>query len=293
MSTYIEGIKQYVREDGKIHTIFNQTLTVTGRLSSVEPNLQNIPIRSDEGRELRKMFIPSSTNNVLLCADYSQIELRLMAHYSEDYNLCMAYRKGIDIHNLTASQIFGVHPQTVTENERRAAKAVNFGIIYGISPYGLANNVGNITPAEAREYMERYFATYPTIQDFMQKSVEDAKKQGYVSTLFGRIRNIDLGSESKRENAFGERAAMNMPLQGTASDIIKIAMIQIFEALKEKNLKTKMILQIHDELIFDVPKDELETVYEIVKNKMENVVELHVPLIVDINYGKNWYECDK
>jgi len=292
LSTYIEGIKQYVREDGKIHTIFNQTLTVTGRLSSMEPNLQNIPIRTDEGKELRKMFV-ASEGNVLLCADYSQIELRLMAHYSGDYNLCMAYRRGADIHTLTASQIFGVPGIDVTPAQRRAAKAVNFGIIYGISPFGLANNIGNITPVEAREYMDAYFATYPTIQTFMQKSVMDAKTQGYVSTLFGRIRNIDLSSESKRENSFGERAAMNMPLQGSASDIIKIAMIQIFETMKAKNLKTKMILQIHDELIFDVPKNELAQVFEIVKNKMENVVELHVPLTVDINYGENWYECDK
>ena len=293
LSTYLEGIRQYVGNDGKIHTIFNQTLTVTGRLSSVEPNLQNIPIRTDEGRELRKMFVPSSEENVLLCADYSQIELRLMAHYSEDYNLCMAYRNGVDIHALTASKLFGVPASEVTDLQRRTAKAVNFGIIYGISPYGLANNLGNITAEQAREYIDAYFTTYPTIQKFMEKSVEDAKNQGFVTSLFGRIRNIDLSTNSKKENAFGARAAMNMPLQGTASDIIKLAMIDIHKALKDKNLKTKMILQIHDELIFDVPKNELETVYEIVKNKMENVVELHIPLIVAINYGKNWFECDK
>ena len=292
LSTYIDGMRNYISSDGKIHTLFNQTLTVTGRLSSNEPNLQNIPIRTDEGREIRKMFVPSSPDNVLLCADYSQIELRLLAHYSEDYNLCSAYRHGYDIHRLTASQIFGVSPDKVSDSQRRAAKAVNFGIIYGISPYGLANNIGNITAEQARQYIEKYFETYPTIRQFLDSSVEEAKRTGHVSTLFGRIRNIDLATESKRENAFGARAAMNMPLQGTASDIIKLAMLQIFHALKEQGLKTKMILQIHDELIFDVPKNELPTVYELVKNRMENVVELHVPLIVAINSGNNWYECD-
>jgi len=292
LSTYIDGMKNYIDADGKIHTLFNQTLTVTGRLSSNEPNLQNIPIRSEEGKELRKMFVPSSKDNILLCADYSQIELRLLAHYSGDYNLCMAYRNNEDIHASTASQIFGVPQNKVTDNQRRAAKAVNFGIIYGISPYGLARNIGNISPKEAEIYINKYFATYPTIKDFLNSSVENAKRNGYVSTLFGRIRNIDLGTESKRENAFGERAAMNMPLQGTASDIIKIAMLQIFDEFKQKNLKAKMILQVHDELIFDLPKNELETVYEIVKDKMENVIELHVPLTVSISTGKNWYDCD-
>ena len=216
-----------------------------------------------------------------------------MAAFSNCEPLIQAYTEGKDIHASTASKVFNVPLSQVTSKMRSEAKAVNFGIIYGISPYGLANNLGNISPDEAREYMDAYFATYPTIQKFMQKSVQDAKNQGFVTTLFGRIRNIDLGTDSKKENAFGERAAMNMPLQGTASDIIKLAMIDIFETFKEKNLKVKMILQIHDELIFDVPKDELPVVYKIVKNKMENVVELHVPLVVDINYGENWYECDK
>ena len=290
-STYVEGIKPYIKKDGKIHTTFTQTLTVTGRLSSYEPNLQNIPVRTEEGKELRKMFVPDNSGNVLLSADYSQIELRLLAHYSKDINLLKAYHENADIHRTTASQIFGVPFSEVTSAQRRAAKAVNFGIIYGISPYGLANNLG-ISPAQAKIYIDKYFETYPTIKSFMQKSVETAKKQGYISTLFGRRRNIEeIYSTNHNVAMFGERAAMNMPLQGTASDIVKLAMIQIFEQLEKLNLKTKMILQIHDELIFDVPKDELEQVTVLVKHFMENVVKLNVPLEVDINTGKDWFDC--
>ena len=290
-STYVEGIKPYIKKDGKIHTTFTQTLTVTGRLSSYEPNLQNIPVRTEEGKELRKMFVPDNSGNVLLSADYSQIELRLLAHYSKDINLLKAYHENADIHRTTASQIFGVPFNEVTSAQRRAAKAVNFGIIYGISPYGLANNLG-ISPAQAKIYIDKYFETYPTIKSFMQKSVETAKKQGYISTLFGRRRNIEeIYSTNHNVAMFGERAAMNMPLQGTASDIVKLAMIQIFEQLEKLNLKTKMILQIHDELIFDVPKDELEQVTVLVKHFMENVVKLNVPLEVDINTGKDWFDC--
>lgn len=290
-STYVEGFRPYIKNDSKIHTTFTQTLTVTGRLSSLEPNLQNIPVRTEEGKELRRMFVPENAGNVLLSADYSQIELRLLAHYSADFNLVEAYHKDADIHRTTASQIFGIPFEEVTAQQRRAAKAVNFGIIYGISPYGLANNLG-ISAAEAKEYIDRYFATYPTIQAFMQKSVETAKQQGYVSSLFGRRRNIEeIYSTNHNVAMFGERAAMNMPLQGTASDIIKLAMVKIFDELKNQNLKTKMILQIHDELIFDVPKTEVYKVKALVKTCMENIVKLNVPLIVDINTGKNWFDC--
>lgn len=290
VSTYIDGMQMWIKEDNKIHTTFNQALTVTGRLSSTEPNLQNLPIRSEEGKELRKMFVPSNKNNVLLSADYSQIELRLLAHYSRDPILCDAYKKELDIHAITASQIFDEPQDSVTSLQRRLAKAVNFGIIYGISPFGLARNLG-ISQKVAKEYIDKYFEMYPTIKAYLDNSVATAQKQGFVSTMFGRIRNLDLNEGNKQTLAFNERAAMNMPLQGTASDIIKLAMINIFNKLKEKHLNTKMLLQIHDELIFDVPKDELPVVLKLVKHEMENVVKLNVPLTVSISYGENLYEC--
>lgn len=290
VSTYIDGMKVWIKPDNKIHTTFNQALTVTGRLSSTEPNLQNLPIRSEEGKELRKMFVPSSPQNVLVSADYSQIELRLLAHYSNDPVLLDAYKTGRDIHSATASQIFGVPLEQVTPLQRRTAKAVNFGIIYGISPFGLARNL-SISQKVAKEYIDKYFETYPTIKEFMNHSVEEAQQKGFVSTMFGRIRNIDLHVENKQTLAFNERAAMNMPLQGTASDIIKLAMVNIFNEIKKRNLKTKMLLQIHDELIFDTPKDELDEVLRLVREQMENVVQLNVPLTVSISYGKNLYEC--
>lgn len=287
-STYIEGLRQYIRADGKIHTVFNQTTAVTGRLSSNEPNLQNIPVRTEEGRELRKMFV-ASKGCKLLSADYSQIELRLLAHYSCDPVLCKAYAEGRDIHSTTASQIFGVDIDDVTPEMRRSAKAVNFGIIYGISPYGLATNLG-ISQSVARDYIERYFHTYPTIKQFLDSSVDSYKQRGYVTTLFGRIRNFDNVVSTSRESKFSERAAMNMPLQGTASDIIKIAMLNVYNELKKQNLKAKLILQIHDELILDVPEDEIEAVTNLVREQMENVAELRVPLKVEIGVGNNWYE---
>ena len=290
VSTYIDGMKVWIQKDNKIHTTFNQTLTVTGRLSSTEPNLQNLPIRNEEGKELRKMFVPSQRGNVLVSADYSQIELRLLAHYSQDPVLMEAYKTGKDIHSTTASQIFGLPLDQVTDNQRRTAKAVNFGIIYGISPFGLARNLG-INQKTAKEYIDKYFQTYPTIKDFMNKSIQEAQQKGYVSTMFGRIRNIDLNVENKQTLAFNERAAMNMPLQGTASDIIKLAMLNIYNELNARKLKTKMILQIHDELIFDVPQDELDTILKLVRDKMENVVKLNIPLTVSISFGKNLYEC--
>lgn len=287
-STYIEGMRQFIKPDGKIHTVFNQTTAVTGRLSSNEPNLQNIPVRTEEGKELRKMFI-ASKGCKLVSADYSQIELRLLAHYSGDPVLCNAYNTHQDIHRATASQIFGVPLEMVTDQMRRSAKAVNFGIIYGISPFGLAQNLG-IPQYEAREYIERYFQTYPTIKQFLDSSVEKYKEKGYVTTLFGRIRNFDNVAPKVHDAKFSERAAMNMPLQGTASDIIKIAMLNVDRALHEQNLKAKLILQIHDELIVDTPEDEVEKVVNILHTQMENVIKLRVPLEVDVEVGDSWYD---
>ncbi len=290
-STYIEGLKPFIDQNNKIHTQFNQTLTVTGRLSSNEPNLQNIPIRTKEGRVLRKIFTSSGTDKVLLDVDYSQIELRLLAHYSGDANLVKAYAENRDIHTTTASQIFEVPYNQITSDQRRAAKAVNFGIIYGISPYGLARNIGTDANS-ARRYIERYFQTYPTIKNFLESSVESAKKNGFVTTLLGRRRNIaEVFSNNHNVAMFGERAAMNMPLQGTASDIIKLAMLKITQIIKEKGLKSKLILQIHDELIFDTPKSEVAQLTSLVRECMENIVKLRVPLVVDISSGRSWFDC--
>ena len=287
-STYIEGMRQYIKPDGKIHTQFNQTTTVTGRLSSNEPNLQNIPVRTEEGREIRKMFI-ASKGCQLISADYSQIELRLLAHYSNDPVLVDAYKTGKDIHAITASQIFGVDLKDVTSQMRRSAKAVNFGIIYGISPYGLAQNLG-ISTLQAKNYIDKYFQTYPTIRRFLDSSVEEYRTTNKVTTLFGRIRNFENVVPKSRDAKFSERAAMNMPLQGTASDIIKIAMLRVYDELKKQNLQAKIVLQIHDELILDVPENEVDKVREIVRDKMENVVQLRVPLPVEIDVGKSWFE---
>lgn len=287
-STYIEGMRQYIKADGKIHTQFNQTTTVTGRLSSNEPNLQNIPVRTDEGRELRKMFV-ASEGCELLSADYSQIELRLLAHYSQDPVLVDAYKTGKDIHATTASQIFGVPLEEVTPQMRRSAKAVNFGIIYGISPFGLAQSLG-IPAYQAKDYIDRYFQTYPTIRQFLDSSVQEYKENNRVTTLLGRIRNFENVVPKSRDARFSERAAMNMPLQGTASDIIKLAMLNVFRALKQNNLKSKIILQIHDELILDVPKNEVEIVRKLVQENMENVIPLLVPLTVEIDVGQSWYD---
>ena len=287
-STYVEGMKPYIK-NGKIHTTFKQTNTVTGRLSSNEPNLQNIPTRTPEGKILRKMFV-ASNGCVLLSADYSQIELRLLAHYSGDQNLIDAYKQNKDIHTETASRIFNIPYEMVKENKRRMAKAVNFGIIYGISPYGLSKNTG-VSVQEAKEFIDTYFKMYPTIHSFLQSSVEMAKEKGYVTTLLGRRRNItEIYSTNHNTQMFGERAAMNMPLQGTASDIIKLAMLKVFKTLKEQNLKSKLILQIHDELVLDVLEEEKAQVEQIVKNCMENIVSLKVPLTISLSIGKNLFD---
>lgn len=289
-STYIEPYIELVKNSGDIiHTVFNQTLTATGRLSSSEPNLQNIPVRDDEGKLLRKLFISRFDGGNIISADYNQIELRLLAHYSGDEKLVNAYKENKDIHTLTASQVFGVPESEVTPTQRRSAKAVNFGIIYGISDFGLSRNA-NLSRKEAKLYIEKYFATYPSVKEYMDSNVKFARENGYIKTIMGRIRRIpEINSNVYQTRQFGERVAMNMPLQGSASDIIKMAMIKVEEALK--NLKSKLILQIHDELIVDTYPGEESTVKQILKDCMENVVTLKVPLPVDINVGKTWFDC--
>lgn len=289
-STYIDGMINCIREDGKIHTIYTQTLTRTGRLSSIEPNLQNIPMRSEYGRLIRKAFIPES-NSVILSSDYSQIELRVFAHLSGVNDLINAFNEGIDIHTKTAMDIFKVPQEGVTKNMRRQAKAVNFGILYGISSYGLAEDLG-IPVKEAKEFINKYFDTYPGVRDYMDKEIETAKKNGYVKTIMNRKRVIDeLKSTNYMIKNMGERMALNTPVQGSASDILKKAMIEIDEIFEKENIKSKMLLQVHDELIFNVYDDEIDKVKEIVYNTMTNVFDLKVPLDVDIELGNNWYEA--
>ena len=287
-STYIEGFKPLI-ENGKVHTTYNQSLTQTGRLSSMNPNLQNIPVRTEEGRELRKLFT-ASEGNVLIDADYSQIELRLLAHFSGCKELIEAYCEGKDIHSITASQVFNVALEDVTADMRRDAKAVNFGIIYGISAFGLASDLG-ISSKKAKEYIDRYFETYSEVKNYMTANVDTAKQNGYVETLLGRRRVInELKSSNFNVRGFGERAAMNMPLQGSSADIIKIAMIHVAEKLKKGGYKARLVLQVHDELIIDCPKNEADEVAQILKREMENAVSLQVPLTVEVGVGENWYE---
>ncbi len=290
-STYLEGFRPLIeRGTNLIRTTYNQTTTATGRLSSANPNLQNIPIRENDGRELRKLFVPRE-GNIFIDADYSQIELRLLAHFSGCKELVAAYKEGEDIHTLTASQVFGVPKEKVTEKMRREAKAVNFGIIYGMSEFGLSRNLG-ITVSTAHEYIAKYFARYSAVKEYMNENVEFARKNGYVSTLAGRKRFIpEINSSNFNLRQFGERAAMNMPLQGSSADIIKIAMINVYNALKSKGLKTKLILQVHDELVLEAPESEAEVAAEILKQEMENAVQLKVPLTVDVHSGKDWYEA--
>lgn len=290
VSTYLETFNSYVMEDGKIHTIYKQTGTRTGRLSSVEPNLQNIPVRSEEGKQIRKAFIPSE-NSYLLSSDYSQIELRVLAHISNSRSLKNAFINGEDIHTHVASDIFDVPESEVTKNMRRTAKAVIFGIVYGISGYGLGENL-DISPTEAKKYIEKYLTLYPEVNEYMTEIVKKAKETSSVRTLLNRKRTIDeLNNTNYMIRQMGERIALNTPIQGTVADILKLAMIRIDEKLKEDNLKTKMLLQVHDELIFDVPDDELNIVIDIVREIMENVYKLSVPLKVEIDYGRDWYEA--
>ena len=289
-STYIEGIISTIREDNKIHTIYTQTLTRTGRLSSIEPNLQNIPMRSEYGRLIRKAFLPEN-DSVILSADYSQIELRVFAHLSGVKDLIEAFKNNEDIHTKTAMDIFKVPSLGVTKNMRRQAKAVNFGILYGISSYGLSEDLG-IPVKEAKEFINKYFETYPGVKDYMNKEIADATKDGYVKTIMNRKRIIEeLNSSNYNVRSMGERMALNTPIQGSASDILKKAMVEIYDVFEKNNMKSKMLLQVHDELIFNVYNDEIDRVKKIVHDIMTNVFELSVPLEVDIETGNNWYEA--
>jgi DNA polymerase-1 len=292
LSTYIEGFKPLVdRKNGLIHTSFNQTVTATGRLSSKEPNLQNIPVRDDESKEIRKFFVPKSDDRVLVGADYSQIELRLLAAFSKTQSLIDAFTSGKDVHASTAAKVFGCEVNEVTPQMRSKAKAVNFGIIYGMSEYGLAKNL-KISPAEAREYIATYFKEYPEVKEYMNKNVEFAKEKGYSLTHFNRRRYIrELQSANFNLRSFGERVAMNMPLQGAAADIIKIAMLNVYNRLKRENLKSQLILQVHDELIIDAFKNESEQVFKILKEEMEGAVNLPVKLTVEISQGETWFDA--
>lgn len=291
-STYIEGLLKVVHRDtSKIHTRFNQALTQTGRLSSTEPNLQNIPIRMEEGRKIRQAFIPSEEDWVIFAADYSQIELRVLAHIAKDEKLIEAFREGKDIHTKTAMDVFHVDEKDVTPNMRRQAKAVNFGIIYGISDFGLSQNLG-ITRKEAAKFIEQYFKSFPGVKKYMDEIVLKAKENGYVTTLLNRRRYLpDITSRNFNVRSFAERTAMNTPIQGSAADIIKKAMIDMVERLKKENLKTRLLLQVHDELIFEAPKSEIEKLTKIVPEVMENAIQLDVPLKVDYSYGPTWFDA--
>lgn len=289
-SVYAVGLRNCIAADGRIHTTFQQTVTATGRLSSVEPNLQNIPIRTELGRSIRKVFVPKD-GCVFMDADYSQIELRLMAHMSGDKALIEAYNNSADIHRMTASQVFDIPFDEVTDAQRSAAKAVNFGIIYGISSFGLGQNL-NISRKTAEQYIDSYYERYPSIRDFLENNVKSAGENGFVRTMYGRIRPIpELDSSNFMQRSFGERVAMNSPIQGTAADIMKLAMIRMHDALRAKRLKAKMLVQVHDEILLEVPEEEVEQVRDIVKNAMEGVADLAVPLIADIHQGYSWFEA--
>ncbi len=290
LSNYIVGLMEEIKSDGKIHTIYNQTLTRTGRLSSERPNLQNIPIRLEEGRLIRKAFIPRE-NSIIISSDYSQIELRVFAHMSHATNMIHAFTNDLDIHAKTASDIFHVPIENVDKNMRRQAKAVNFGIIYGISGFGLSEDLG-INLYEAKDFIDNYLETFPEISTYMKKIVEDAHKNGYVKTLFNRKRVIEeLNNKNYLIRSSGERMAMNTPIQGTAADIIKMAMVEMQRRIDEENLNSKMLVQVHDELVFDVPENEVEIMKTLIRDVMENIYKLDVPLKVDIEYGRTWYEA--
>lgn len=289
-STYADGLANYIQDDGRIHGKFNQTITATGRISSTEPNLQNIPVRMELGRLIRKVFIPEEGYR-FVDADYSQIELRVLAHCSGDEHLIQAYKEQSDIHRITASQVFHIPFDEVTPQQRRNAKAVNFGIVYGISSFGLSQDL-SITRKEAAKYIDDYFATYPGIKTFLDHAVTHAKEEGYVMTLFGRRRPVpELSSSNFMQRSFGERVAMNSPIQGAAADIIKIAMIRVNQRLKDQKMKSRLVLQVHDELLIEAYEPELDEVQNILKEEMEHAAELKVPLEIDMHTGDNWYEA--
>ena len=288
MSTYVSGLREMIYPDDKVHTIYQQALTQTGRLSSIEPNLQNIPIRTEEGHKIRRMFIPSNPKNSLYSSDYSQVELRVLAHMANVGKLKEAFLNGEDIHTRTAQEVFGT--KDVTPEERRRAKAVNFGIVYGISAFGLAQDL-HISNVMAQDFIKKYYEAYPEIKTFMDETIEFCKNNGYVKTMKNRIRYIpDINSKIYMQREFAKRTAMNAPIQGSAADIIKIAMVKIDNELEERGLKSKMLVQVHDELVFEVEAGEEDTLKELVERNMENAVKLDVPLIVDDSFGKNWYE---
>lgn len=290
LSTYIEGLLKEIHEDGKVHTRFQQALTTTGRLSSINPNLQNIPVRLEEGRKIRKAFVPSVPGWLMVAADYSQIELRVLADMSKDDSLIDAFKHDMDIHTKTASDVFHVPAEEVTSNMRRAAKAVNFGIVYGISDYGLSQSL-NITRKEAAEFIDSYLKSFPGVKNYMDTSIQTAKKNGFVTTIMNRRRYLpDINSSNFNLRSFAERTAMNTPIQGSAADIIKKAMIDMADALEREGMQTRMLLQVHDELIFEAPPEELEKLKTLVPEVMENAVELNVPLKVDFAYGDTWYD---
>ncbi|MCG8402063.1 MAG: DNA polymerase I [Firmicutes bacterium] len=293
-STYIDALPTLVNATtGRIHTTFHQNVTATGRLSSSDPNLQNIPIRLEQGRKVRRFFVPRQEGNLILAADYSQIELRILAHMSGDQSLADAFNKGQDIHTRTAAEVFGVPMEQVTPELRDRAKAVNFGIVYGISDFGLARDL-RVSRAEAGSYIKSYFTRYHVVKGFIDQKIAEARNRGYASTLLNRRRQLpDLFSSNRMTRAFGERTAINTPIQGSAADIIKLAMVRINEKIKSRNMKTKMILQVHDELIFDVPAGELDSAKKLVREHMENALLLDVPLVVDLKVGPNWYDVRK
>ena len=290
-STYVEGLKPFINPKTKrIHSFFHQTITATGRISSTEPNLQNIPTRIEFGKQLRKVFKPAE-GKMYIDADYSQIELRVLAHLSEDEHMIEAFKNGEDIHRQAASKVFGIPQEEVTKEQRSSAKAVNFGIVYGISEFGLGQQLG-INRNKAKEYIEQYLTEYSGVRIFMQESIKKAKETGYSVTMFGRRREIaELKSNNYMVRQFGERAAMNTPVQGTAADIMKIAMIKVFNELQKRNLKTKIVLQVHDEMMLEAPFEEKEQVKQLLKECMESAACLKVPLIADVSEADNWYEC--
>jgi DNA polymerase-1 len=291
-NTYVDALPRLVHpETNRVHTSYNQAVASTGRLSSSDPNLQNIPVRTAEGREIRKAFVSSGPDRVLLDADYSQIELRILAHLSGDAGLIAAFREDTDIHRRTAARVMGVEPEEVTADMRSRAKAVNFGIVYGMGARGLAQSLG-IDIGQARQFIEDYFSSYPGVKRFIDDTIEGARRDRAVSTMLGRIRQLpDIGSSNGRARAFSERIAVNTPVQGTAADIIKLAMLNVDEAISERGLEARMILQVHDELLFDLPENELEEMKEIVRHGMEDAIKLEVPLKVDMGVGANWLEA--
>ena len=291
-STYVDSLPNEVNEKtGRIHTVFAQTVAATGRLASNNPNLQNIPIRKPRGQEVRKSFIAKDDNHVILAADYSQIELRLIAGMSQDKVMMESFLNGEDIHTATAAKVFGINPNEVTREQRGNAKTVNFGIIYGVSAFGLSEQT-TLSRGESKDLIDAYFETYPQLKDYMAKQVDLARKQGYVETILGRRRYLrDINSNNYVVRSHAERNAVNAPIQGSAADIIKLSMVKLHQTLKEKEFKTRMLLQVHDELVFEVPKDELETIQPIIKETMENAIDFSVPLVVDCGIGKNWLEA--